>query len=358
MKLLPLIMMAVQPFLCFNMHAAESSEDARAIIDMAIHQFMVNKDVPGVSVAVYEGGKGYVLSYGVSDRASQNPIKPSSIFEIGSITKVFTSTALALQVENGRMSLNDPVTRYLPGLERSRGPISHVTLLQLATHTSSIPRVPPPLKNNRRYSRQSVLDFLKNWRPNVPIGSQFLYSNVGFGLLGYALETVEGRPYASVIDEDICRPLGMTSTMIDVPPFLMPSYTQGYNLAGSPAIKWPRSAWPGGGSLRSTGNDMLKFLLANLRLQGPKRLMQAMQMAQQGYFKVKENFTMGLGWQRFASNQLLLIDKNGGVYGYSSYIGMVPEKKLGIVILANKTKTQVTNVGRKILRQLAAASDG
>lgn len=332
---------------------AAMPEPSRGVLNVnrMIEQEMQNKSIPGIAIALYYEEKGYLLNFGVANKKTKRLITQDSIFELASVTKIFTSTALAVEVLLGKMKLDDPVTKFLPEIRRPRD-LQSVTLAQLATHTSSLPRVPPP-HGKQKYNHQKLMIFLQNWEAGYPIGSRYVYSNLGFGVIGNALAYVENENYGSVIKKLITEPLGMSSTFIHVPADLMDNYAQGYSPTGKPVRHYELNAWPAGGALRSTSRDMLKFLKANLDLEGPELLRNAMQLAQQGIFKVNENLTLSLGWQRFKKENLLIIDKNGGVPGFSSYIGMIPAKKMGIVILANKSKVQATGLGRKILLSLS-----
>jgi beta-lactamase class C len=342
MRILAIILLTFQSLI------AEVSPGA--LIDDIIISTMKQKDIPGIAVALYYDGKGYIFCYGVADREKNKAITADTIFEIASITKVFTSTDLALQVEHGTMSLNNRLTRYLPSIDKSKGAINQVTLEQLATHTSSLPRSLPP---GKEYNRPMVDTFLQNWQPMYPIGTRYVYSNLGFGLLGNALENVENKSYEQLIRDDITKSLEMDSTMVNVPAAFMDRFAQGYSREGELRPQWQDPFLPGGWALRSTASDMLKFLKANLGVGKPTDLLKAMQLAQKGYYKVNNNLTIGLGWQRVHVNDLLFIDKNGGLPGFSSYIGMIPEKGIGLVILANKTKIESTPLGRRILGHLS-----
>lgn len=337
-------------FLLFVLQLALFAQQPGITVEHDLKTFMSQKSVPGVAVALFYEGKSFLFNFGVSNEISRAPITENTIFEIASITKVFTSTALAIEVQKGRMSLNVPVSHYLPGVHLGRIPFQQITLLELATHTSSLPRVPPKIPNG--YDFNKLVSYLEKWKPSQQIGTNYSYSNLGFGLIGYALSAVNGKSYEEVIRDNILIPLNMSSTEIIVPSNLMSRYAQGYSPQGNLAKMFPLNAWAAGGALRSTSRDMLNFLMANLGVKGPENIIQAMQFAQQGLVKVNDRLTMGLGWQRVNDEGLLLVDKNGGVEGFSSYIGMLPSKKMGIVILANKGKTQITSLGRKILVQL------
>lgn len=318
-------------------------------INPLVQAYMQKHQIPGIAIALFYENKGYILTYGVSDRQKQTPVSGDTIFELASLTKVFTTTDLALQVEQGRMRLDDALSQYLPNVN---GPMQRITLKQLATHTSSLPRELPPLKH-RKYDKQRVHTFLQNWNPSYPIGSRYLYSNLGFGLLGYAEENLWHEPYELILDKDILYPLEMRSTWIDVPEENKSRYAQGYSKEGRPVPHTPRGLLPASGALRSTAADMLKFLEANLGVNTPAALHKAMQEAQSPFFRVNDHLTLGLGWQRFKRNGMLIIDKNGGLPGFSSYIGMIPQKKIGIVILANKAKINSTLLGRQLLQYLS-----
>lgn len=336
-------------FLTLSTQISAHVYNEKSFLETKVRQFMREHEIPGMAIAVFYKGQGSLYEFGFADIELKKKVTSSTIFEIASITKVFTSTAIAVEVLRKKMNLNSPVINYLPKMRFPRG-ISHITLAELATHTSSLPRVPPKINGN--YSAATLMQFLEQWKAPYPIGTKYVYSNLGFGVLGYALEKVEGKPYEAVIQQLITAPLLMNDTTVFVDKALMPNYAQGYHKNGRPAEHYPPNAWPGGGSLRSSSSDMLKFLRANLGTKGPKELLQAMQLAQKGIFSVNNQLIMGLGWQRFKKNGLLIVDKNGGVAGFSSYIGMLPEKKIGIVILANKGKAEATKLGRSLLVEL------
>jgi beta-lactamase class C len=319
-------------------------------IDHAIEAFMQQYDIPGVAVAFVDNREGKILCYGIKDKHNNAIVTENTLFEIASLTKVFTTTALALHVLQGNMALSDPISKYLPELNNTFRPVSKITLLELATHTSGLPRTGGDWHNG---GPRKIMDFLQKWRPDNPVKKQYAYSNLGFGLLGYALENVEKRPYEKVIKYDILIPLGMNTTFTEVPKEFLPQYSQGYGPQGKPTSKRISGYIPGSGAIRSTAKDLLQFLKANMALSGPAELLKAMQLAQRPYHKVRAHFTMGLGWQRFNTGKTLIIDKNGGLPGFTSYMGWIPEKGIGIVILTNKSEARPTELGRFLLKHFA-----
>lgn len=324
------------------------SMKGKKIIDSIIEPYMQEMGIPGIAIGYYDGENGQLYSYGYANIVSKVKITPETIFEIASVTKVFTSTLVALEVVKDKMKLTDPVAKYLPALKGTKA--GDITLKELATHTSSLPRVPPA--TNKIYEKKSIIEFLQKWVPSYPIGTKYLYSNLGFGVLGYALANLEDSSFEEMVERNICKPLKMFSTLVHIPPGLVSQYSQGYTKNGEIAQRYAMNAWPAGGSLRSTARDLLKFLEANLGKISSRELKQAMELSQKEYFQVRPGFSMGLGWQRVKTKNHLIIDKNGGVKGFSSYIGMIPEKNIGIVILLNKGKSKSTFLGRKILNAL------
>jgi beta-lactamase class C len=325
-----------------------TNEEPYNTVKIHIDQVMKTQKVPGVAVALIYDNKIYLYNFGLANISGKKKVTPDTIFEIASVTKVFTATALAIEVLDNNMTLNDPVTDYLPQLKNRAQPVSKIKLVDLATHTSSLPRESP--------SRNQPMAFLSEWSPSYPVGTKYVYSNVGFGILGEAIANKEGLDYEQMIQKLVTGPLGMKSTFVQVPADLQGNYAQGYNKEGTPIPMHTSNTLPGGGALHSTSRDMLKFLSANLGLAGAPEISQAMSFAQKGHFRVNYQLSMGLAWQRFSTKQgLLIIDKNGGLPGFSSYIGLVPEKRMGIVLLINKAKTNATRVGRSILITLEKA---
>jgi beta-lactamase class C len=341
--------------LCFPFHLcglqSQINDPQIKWVDRFIIQEMQKKAIPGLAIALYYNNQSTIRCYGVANKTNRNPVSPNTIFEIASLTKVFTTTELALQVERGFVKLDDPITNYLPALRQSQGGIRQVTLLQLATHTSRLPREIPGPKG-QRLDIPTILTYLNIWRPFNRGPHLYLYSNLGFKILGLTLSTRAHTTYENLIATDILKPLGMTSTMIEIPPQLQSYAAQGYNPQDQPTHNL-NSVLTGSGAIKSTIKDLLIFLQANLGLGAPRELTEAFSIAQQGYYKVNDQLTMGLAWQRLHKWGIFIIDKDGSLPGFSSYIGMLPEQKIGVVILANKSKILITQMGRTVLRHLA-----
>lgn len=336
------------PFQCFA-----QTTDPGSTVNNLVQAYMAQNDIPGAAVALYYHNQTYLYNFGVTDRSTQQPVTSNTIFEIGSITKVFTATLLAEQILNHKMNLSDPVVNYLPPqVKNANGAINQVTIQELATHTSGLPKVIPGMTLVQRssFSSSDFMNYLAQWQPDEQIGSEYQYSNIGFGLLGYVLEGATGQTYAQLLQTQIFNPLGMTSTSLDSPVDAN-RYATGYNQNDQPARPWPQSAWPAGGALRSTATDMLNFLKANLGVQAqgvPPQLIQAMQLAQKPILNIN-NFSQGMAW----STAKGIVGKNGGTAGFGSAMNLMPSENMGIVILTNRAGSRPTILAKQILQQLA-----
>ncbi len=341
---------------CLPVYGQGRGHGTPQVVKTIVGPWIEKFEPPGSLVIVHREGQTEFFPHGEADRARHSAVTPDSIFELASITKVFTTTSLALEVETGRMHLADPVDKYIPIL-RNGGDIRRVTLEQLATHTSSLPRTPG---NNPRgpWDREQVMEWLVHWHAPYPPGTKSLYSNLAVGVLGEAIATHAQKPLQEVWEKQFLHPLDMKSTFFEIPEQAAERLVQGYGVKGRPVNRAPTpGGWPAGGRLCSSGRDMARFLAANLG-EEPKHplITKAMHKAQQPYFKASERMTQGLSWQRVHINGELVIDKNGGLAGTSTYIGMIPARRLGVVVLVNRGKVTATEVGRRLLITLAGGT--
>jgi len=177
-------------------------------------------------------------------------------------------------------------------------------------------------------------------------------------LLRVALERRFNTRFAALMHQRLTGPLGMTSTALPLPRDLLGRTVQGYGPngrpVGRPGMEGGTFEWPGSGQIYSSSRDMATFLAANLgELPGHEPIQNAMAFAHQGVFTVSQRLTIGLAWQIVSAGNFTIIDKNGGLNNTSTYIGFVPRRKLGVVILVNRGKQYATGIGRQILHTLA-----
>ena len=296
-----------------------------------------------VGIINQEGSK--IISYGKLSKDGPE-VDGDTVFELCSVTKVFTAILLADMVERGEVDLNDPIDKYLP--ESVKVPTwngKKITLFHLATHTSALPNTPktPSPRDDKPgyvdFSVDQLYDFLSNYTLTREIGGKYQYSNLGMGLLGHILSLRAGKPYRTLVIERICRPLGMKSSRFKLSPALQSRLAQGQYLDGQVAHKHQiPPLLSGAGGLRSTANDMLKFLAANIGLlKSP--LYTAMQKTHAGQKSIKgDELKSGLAWFVIRQEGLHILVHGGERPGYRSFIGFDPQKKTGVVVLTNSAR--------------------
>jgi serine-type D-Ala-D-Ala carboxypeptidase/endopeptidase len=315
----------------------------------------------GVAVAVLRGEQTWVIGSGTAGPEGPSPPAANTIFEIGSVTKVFTATLLAGMAEEGLVALDDPVQRYLPpGVELPvRG--RPITLADLATHTAGLPRLPHGFfLRSVRYRRNPYAWFTVDdlyaglpatrLRP-APTGRP-RYSNLGYGLLGHALALRAGCTYEELVRERICRPLELVDTGVSLPATARGRFAQGHDRRGPPVPHWDLPALAGAGALRSTAADLLTFLRLQLG-EGEPALARAAALTHVPRARHRGGLAVGLGWTRLplrgTGHDLLF--HNGGTGGFRSFVGFVPATRTAAVVLANSGRS-VDALGLKILERI------
>jgi D-alanyl-D-alanine-carboxypeptidase/D-alanyl-D-alanine-endopeptidase len=311
----------------------------------------------GIVVGVIEPTGRRVDAFGALDKADKRTLDGDTVFEIGSVTKVFTSLLLADMVQRGEVALTDPVAKYLPaGVKMPERGGKQITLQDLATHTSGLPRLPSnlapkdPANPYADYTVEQLYRFLSSYQLTRDIGSQYEYSNLSGGLLGHVLALRAGMSYEQLLRSRILEPLGMNSTGITLTEDMKARLSAGHNQSMENVANWDLPTLPGAGALRSTANDMLTFVAANL---GYTKSPLAPAMA--AMLKVRRPTGMpgveiALGWHISTRDGHEIIWHNGGTGGYRSFIGFDLSRRIGVVALSNaETDTGVDDIGQHLL---------
>ncbi|HEX6316338.1 MAG TPA: serine hydrolase, partial [Gemmatimonadaceae bacterium] len=308
----------------------------------------------GIVVGLREAdGRTRILAWG-SPGPDKRPLDGNSVFEIGSITKVFTGTMLAQMALDGALSLDDPVSKFLPATvkvpERNG---QQITLGHLSTQNSGLPRMPTNfspanvLNPYADYTVQQLYSFLSGYTLTRDPGQLFEYSNVGMGLLGHALSQSAGSSYEDLVRARILTPLGMTNTAITLTPWMSDHLAMGHDPSGNVTANWDLPSLAGAGALRSTANDMLKFIAAAAdTTHGP--LAKAMALAQRPRMAAGPG-RIGLNWiTRFSANDTI-VWHNGGTGGYRTFAGVSPRRRVGVVVLTNSGGAGADDIGFHLL---------
>ena len=295
-----------------------NTNEIREILVKRIDQ---QKQAVGINVGVIEPAGRSVVAYGNLAKDDIRPLDGDTIFEIGSVTKVFTSLLLADMVNRKEVNLDDRAARYLPENvtmpERSGRPI---TLLDLSTHSSGLPRVPhnlnpkDPANPYADYSVDNLYEFLSGYALPRDPGSEVEYSNLGAGLLGHLLAHRAGTDYESLVRSRITEPLGMPDTGITLSSSMKQRMATGHNAMLAPVANWDLPTLAGAGALRSSANDMLTFLEAFLGYRESPLAPAMKAMLEVSRPVGKTGFAIGLGWHILGE----IVWHDGGTGGFRS----------------------------------------
>jgi D-alanyl-D-alanine-carboxypeptidase/D-alanyl-D-alanine-endopeptidase len=308
-------------------------------------------------VGVIDAKGRRVVSYGSLAKDDKRSLNGDTIFEIGSMTKVFTSLVLMDMVQKGKVAVTDPVPKYLPAtvkIPERNG--KKITLQDLSTQSSGLPRMPSnfnpkdPLNPYADYSPEQLYQFLSGYQLTRDIGAQYEYSNLGVGLLGHALTLRAGKDYEAMVRERICDPLGMTSTRVTLTPEMKTRLAVGHGPNLNAVPNWDLTALAGAGALRSSANDMLTFLAANL---GYIKTPLADAMAAEVAIRRpagSSSMEIAYAWHIQTKDGNSIVWHNGGTGGYRTYMGFDPKSRVGVVVLSNvSTPTGGDDIGRHLL---------
>lgn len=343
----------------FRAPAEDFTNAIRAFLQRRVE--VDQRDVGLVVGLVDEHGRS-IVSCGKTDDGGGREVNGDTVFEIGSITKTFTGLLLQGMVDRGEMNLDDPVAKYLPpSVKVPDHDGKPITLLQLATHTSGLPTasinwIPKRAEDPRAdCTTQRLYDVVSSCKLSRDPGTKYEYSTVGMALLGQAIALKAGTNYESLVVDRICRPLAMDSTRITLTPELKSRLAQGHNYFGYPVPASYWGAWAPGAALRSTANDLLKYVSANLGLT-PSPLTPLMEKTHLARFYARmdtDTFLdthLGLAWMLTRDRQGTQIIEQGGLTdGFIAFICLDPTRRRGVVILSNSQDYDVGAIGTLLL---------
>ena len=333
-----------------------------SVVQQAATEVMKAHDISGLAIAVSHDGIQQFYSFGVASKATQAPVTPDTLFEVGSISKLFTAILAAYAQANGQLSLTDPVEKYLPELQGSA--FGKVLLMHLATHTAGgFPlQVPERVKNE-----QQLMDYLKAWKPIYPSGTQRSYANPSIGMLGMIAAKSMNQPFVAAMENTLFPALGLSSSYLQVPAAKMSLYAQGYNSDDQPVRVNPGVLANEAYGVKTSVHDLIHFAELNIGLGNPQpKTQRAIAQTHTGYFQIGP-MTQDLIWEQYpypvtlknlltgnsnkmayenngalalnppmAPQQAVWMNKTGSTSGFGGYIALIPIKKQAVVILANK----------------------
>ncbi len=353
-------MVGVLPLMAQSSTKSAFPTDAQ-IRDLLVERIDKQHQSVGIVVGIVDSTGRRTISYGKFDTGDNRAVDGNTIFEIGSVTKVFTSLLLADMVQRGEVALTDPVAKYLPaGVKMPERNGRQITLEDLATHTSGLPRLPSNLSPKDAanpyadYSVEQLYQFLSGYQLTRDIGSQYEYSNLGGGLLGHVLARRAGMDYEKLVRSRICEPLGMRSTAITLSEEMKTRFAVGHDGTMQKVAYWDLPTLAGAGALRSTANDMLTFVAANLGY-----VKSPLAPAMTAMLAVRRptgtpGLDVGLAWHILTRDGHEIVWHNGGTGGFRSFIGFERKTGMGVVVLSDaETPAGVDDIGQHLLNAKA-----
>ncbi|MFZ0297900.1 MAG: serine hydrolase [Candidatus Sulfotelmatobacter sp.] len=336
-----------------------SDAEIRKILGERVDSLAGHQDGIGIVVGVIGPQGRRVIPYGHFSQADPRPFGGDTLFEIGSVSKVFTALLLTDMVRKGEVALADPVAKYLPaGVKIPEHNGRSITLVDLATHTSGLPFMPdelPAFRNSAApdNSDARLYQFLARYQLTRDPGAEWDYSNVGYWLLGQALATCAGTDYESLLRTRVLAPLKMKNTAITLTPRLKAQLAVGHNAVLQPAASFSSvsiySAMPAAGGVASTVNDLLTFLAVAMGYE-PSPLAPSMAAMLATRRPIDgDGSEQALGWVVTGKGDDQLVMHDGFTWGYASYVAWDPKTRTGVVVLSNQL-TSVGDIGRHLLR--------
>ncbi len=375
-----LLLVAVLLGMSTNTTASARPDALATAVDHAFRPLMAQYDIPGMSIAVTVNGQQRYFNFGVADRQRMTPVTPDTLFEIGSVSKTFTATLASYAQALGRISLTDHPSIYMPQLTGSA--IDKANLLNLGTFTAGgLPlQFPPDVTDDAQ-----MQTYFHQWQPDAAPGQQRRYSNPSIGLLGHLTALAMNRDFSDLIEQEVFPKLQLRHSYIRVPQSQMENYAWGYNADNEPIRVNPGVFDAEAYGVKSSAADLLRLVETNIApndLEAPMR--DAVQGTHVGYFKVGD-MVQGLGWEQYSYpvtlDRLLagnsttmamqpnpatpltpqptstptLFNKTGSTDGFGAYAVFVPDKRIGLVMLANKNYpiTARVSAAHAVLQQLS-----
>jgi D-alanyl-D-alanine-carboxypeptidase/D-alanyl-D-alanine-endopeptidase len=340
-----------------NLLVLPSDADVRRMLAARIDAIGGKQGGIGIVVGILGPRGRRIVSYGRRGEGDPSPMDGDTVFEIGSVSKVFTALLLGEMVGAGEVQLSDPVAKYLPaGVKVPEHNGRKITLLDLAIHTSGLPFMSDdvPVYNVATAGtgeNAQLYRFLGRYQLTRDPGAKWDYSNIGYWLLGEALSSRAGVDYETLLRKRVLAPLAMKDTAITLTPRLKAKLAVGHNAVLLPAAPFSSvsiySAMPAAGGLVSTVSDLLKLLSVCMGYE-PSSLTSSTTAMLNTRHPI-DGSDQALGWVVVGKGSDQLIEHEGSTWGYSGYVGWSQSRRVGIVVLSNQLAS-VADIGRHLLR--------
>jgi len=340
------------------LHGQDSAQLKKEIDKMIFYNTDLSfEKIPGYLIGVIDGDSTFIFEYGKADLETGAALQEEVLFEVGGMTKVFTSLLTMYFVESGQMHLDSTLNQYLPEHWRGEG-CNAITINQVLTHSTGIPRMPvdfglvsnDPSDPYIKYSKEDLRQFYLTHTCLTPRKPTYQYSHTAFAILEVALERVGGAPFDALLQKHIFEPLGMPHSTCYLPEGQDSLMAQGYSVAGRPVEPWTFTSFAASEGLKTNMADLLQFAQAHLEHKSDLPLDKL--LTPQIDTKVKKRTYIAHGWHVIKQKKFYhLILHPGSTSGHRVHFSFVPETKTAVVILANSANS-LEGLGYMILRMV------
>ncbi len=349
--------MLLASLLLFFPAQAETSPDLEADLRRIATPIIEGEVVPGLAVSwrMPDGERGF---FGLGRISQEDGSVPGadSVFEIGSITKTFTALLLARRVADDELALSTELSDILPKDFRPPVSVTPVRLVDIATHSAGFPAIPTNLERDMSlfvvdysvYSQEKLRRYLKSFEPLTTPGQSFLYSNTGFGVLGWALSNLAGESYEELLQREIFEPLQLSSTFIQIAPKHEAALVTSHDSNGDPVAPADFATLEACGAIRSSSSDMMRYLEAQLSPAG--ELKDALELTQKLAFRDANGTTLGLAWILAGDGKTYFHDGQTG--GQACFAFFNPTDRVAGVVLANGSTARIADLGIRIMQRI------
>lgn len=350
-------------FIATNICATQPSETVlKEKVDQIASYFLDRDWGVGMVIGVIDNNESYTFKYGIMSDDNKNMPDENTVFEIGSVTKVFTALLSVDMAEEGIISLNDPVKKYLPeAVNVPRMGDREITFADISTHYSGLPRIATNMDTSKglndpyaEYTIKDLYSFLSLYKLKYGPGEKYEYSNLGMGLLSHVLSLAGKKKFEQLLTEHILQPLKMNNTGIILTTSFKKNMAIGHNYDLVQTDPWYFNVHEGCGALKSTVNDLMKFLKAQIT-KNNGQLASAIGYSQKIQHIISSDEAVAMGWH--ISRKTDILWHNGATGGFNSFIGLQIDNKTAVVVLTNYMSVfsidVATNIGMNILNILS-----
>lgn len=340
----------------------QMKEDIKLEIDKIIHYDteINSKNIAGYSIGLMYEDSIFVFHFGSSDFGDSIPLRDTSTFELGGMSKIFTATLIEILVQEEILDYKKPFNAYLDTFYHNKA-MANLTIEDLVTHCSRLPKLPYEFGVNQieannpyaHYTKEDLLDYYKNYAPDKEVKKEYFYSPINYALLEIAIENSTGMAFEDILKEKLFDPLEMNNTFVHTEKQKNISLTPGFSISGNPAPAFKFQSFAASEGIKSSMKDLIKFVTANME-SSSSEWSAMFKNVHKPIKDIKHNkeTKIAKGWHVLKPKKYYnVILHSGSTNGHRAFIGFVKETKTGVILLSNSEHRE-DGLGFLILRML------